>query len=115
MNYTEIVERQEEMQTVGMAMQTESQELTDAKIEFAQSHSSMSLSETLEVGIEVSLELNYEQPNQDIIIIADAACTTIKLTVDQFNKINMFLQKHNDVIFSYMSEITKEDDDVAEA
>ena len=126
MNYTEIIERQEEMQTVGMAMQKESQELQDGKIEFAQSHTSITLREDLdpksdldfETGLEqnlsVQLTLNYDRADPDIIEL-NADNETIILTVDQFNKVNMFLQKHNDVIFSYMSEITKKDDEVEDA
>ena len=56
--------------------------------------------------------MDYDSRSLYIISLTDTSDDdTVILSVDQFNKINQFLGKYNDAIFSYMSEITKVDAD----
>tara|TARA_R110000824_G_scaffold198546_4_gene382564 strand:+ start:298 stop:660 length:363 start_codon:yes stop_codon:yes gene_type:complete len=114
MNYVEIIARQEELQTELNALQAE-------RIASAQSHTSIKTSTMLTSGTELTLDLDYDSRYQDdqIIMLDDApesggdrtAGETIYLSVEDYNEISQFLSKYNDAIFSYMSEITKTDDD----
>ena len=105
MNYVEIIARQEELQI-------ELNELQEARIKCAQSHEDVTAELDLGEGITVELTLDYDFRSLDIICLTDTSDNDmVLLSVDQFNKINQFLGKYNDAIFSYMSEITKVDAD----
>lgn len=106
MNYVEIVARQEELQT-------ELQELQQARIKCAQDHEDVVAAHAGNVSIELTLK--YDEKNSDIIYLNKDG-GEVRLSVEDFNEINQFLGKYNDAIFSYMSEITKveEDAEVAE-
>jgi len=98
MNYVDIIARQEELEV-------EMKELQAARIAAAQAHEDIIVSESIGNGASVELHIDYGTKDSDIIVLNkdDGIC----LTVEQFNKINQFLGKYNDAIFSYMSEITK--------
>ena len=103
MNYVEIVARQEELQT-------ELQELQQARIKCAQSHEDVHADHEGK-SISVGLDLNYESKATEIITLKKGD-DYVSLSVEDFNEINQFLGKYNDAIFSYMSEITKVEEDV---
>jgi len=106
MNYVEIIERQDELQK-------ELQELYQNRIESAQSHTDLMLTEDLGEGISISLNMNYNSKEHYIITI-QAGGGEVTLTIEDFNRLGTCLQKHGDAIFSYMSEITKEEDEANE-
>lgn len=112
MNYVDIIARQTEMQDLGMLMQKESQELQDEKIEFAHSHTSLDATHRL-TELQIDLALNYDKRDHAILTLTKDS-VTMDITIDEFNGIGQFLQKHNDCIFSYMSEITKTEDEADE-
>ena len=106
MNYVEIIARQEELQN-------ELNELQQTRIEAAQSHTSLVTDHT--VGdLEIGLDLNYDDMDAQVLTLKDRCGDILMLDVEQFNEIGMFLQKYNDAIFSYMSELKKVDEDKAE-
>jgi len=100
MNYVDIIARQEELEV-------EMKELQAARIAAAQAHENVIVSESIGNGTSVELAIDYENMDSDIISLHEDKSFSICLTVEQFNKINQFLGKYNDAIFSYMSEITK--------
>ena len=105
MNYVEIIARQEELQI-------ELNELQEARIKCAQSHEDITVELELGESITVELTMDYDSRSLGIITLTDTReGDIVLLSVDQFNKINQFLGKYNDAIFSYMSEITKVDTD----
>ena len=102
MNYVDIIARQSELEV-------EMQELQAARIAAAQSHENIFAKEDISDNVSVELDINYDNMDASIINIDDHAMeAALFLTVEQFNKINQFLGKYNDAIFSYMSELTKQ-------
>lgn len=102
MNYVEIVERQEELQT-------EMNELQGARIESAQSHTSLA-TDTMAGNVNCVLSLDYDSMDPMILKLATDN-GVVSLSVEDFNAVGAFLQKYNDAIFSYMSELNKPDED----
>lgn len=103
MNYVEIIERQEELQK-------EMQELQEERVKIAQSHMSFKHQIKINDKLDIYLDLDYDKKDERILSIATDT-DAIHLSVEDYNHISAFLQKYNDAIFSYMSEITKEDED----
>ncbi len=106
MNYLEIIKRTEELET-------ELQDLHKARIESAQSHSDLHVSIDLETGISVDLDLDYSELERDVVTIKQGDAI-VSLTPGDFTEMGMELQKYNDAIFSYMSEIEKQEAVAAE-
>ena len=105
MNYVEIIARQEELQTELNALQAE-------RVASAQSHTNITTSTTLSGGLKLTLNLDYDEQDGLIIALGDEdEPVDTYLSVEDYNEISQFLSKYNDAIFSYMSEITKTDDD----
>jgi hypothetical protein len=105
MNYVEIIARQEELQTELNALQAE-------RVASAQSHTTINTGTKLTSGLELVLDLNYDHHDAQIISLHhDDEPVDTYLSVEDYNEISQFLSKYNDAIFSYMSEITKTDDD----
>tara|TARA_R110002153_G_scaffold1367_4_gene7049 strand:- start:137 stop:463 length:327 start_codon:yes stop_codon:yes gene_type:complete len=102
MNYVEIIARQEELQIELNALQAE-------RVASAQSHTSIA-TETHGDGVTVGLTLDYKDLSEKVINVTTGG-QTVLLSVEDYNMISQFLSKYNDAIFSYMSEITKTDDD----
>lgn len=111
MNYVEIVARQTELEAEMMASNEELQDLQRARIACAQANEDLSI--THEGAVTVALTLDYSSDNKEIVAVTKGD-STINLTVEDFNEINMFLNPYNDAIFSYMSNITKEEEDDAD-
>mgnify|MGYP003637964811 CR=1 FL=1 len=105
MNYVEIIARQEELQTELNALQAE-------RVASAQSHTNINTGVKLTSGLNMNLDLNYAGHDAQIISLHhDDEPIGTYLSVEDYNEISQFLSKYNDAIFSYMSEITKTDDD----
>ena len=105
MNYVELIKRQE-------VLQTELNELQAKRTELAQSHTSL-VTDTVAGDVEIVLSLNYDTKDLKILKLATDN-GVVSMTVEEFNQVGLFLQKYNDAIFSYISEINKEDEEVAD-
>ena len=103
MNFVEIVNRQ-------LELQKELQELQQERIASDQAHEDVHADHEGE-SISVGLDLKYESKATEIITLKKGD-TYVSLSVEDFNEINQFLGMYNDAIFSYMSEITKVEEDV---
>jgi uncharacterized membrane protein YfhO len=107
MNYIEILARQEELAK-------EMDELQQARVQCAKNKESLSTDQKLTSGKYIAIELAYNTGYRDIFTLEDGEGTTLTFTVEDYNEISQFFSKYNDAIFSYMSEITKDDADVSE-
>jgi hypothetical protein len=112
MNYIEIIARQEALQIELNALQAE-------RVASAQSHENILESIYLTSGTKLTIDLDYNMRSDQVIILSEdeeeggdhTSGEDIFLSVEDYNEISQFLSKYNDAIFSYMSEITKTDDD----
>lgn len=104
MNYVEIIERQE-------VLQKELQELQEKRVKIAQEHNDMEIHETLSDEVSLDMVLSYDGSKTLRVVRLTQGGQTVTLEPEELNKTIMVAQKYNDVLFSYMSEITKKDDD----
>lgn len=103
MNYTEILDRQEELAKEMDALQ-------QARIQCAKDHEPLAVTQTLTTGLEIQIDLNYRTADKDIFLLTNPGedCG-MSFGVEDYNEISQFFSKYNDAIFSYMSEITKDE------
>ena len=107
MNYTEILARQE-------ALAKEMDELQQARVQCAKNKESLSVDQTLTSGLEIQIDLDYSTGDKDIFLLTKTGDDTgMSFTVEDYNEISQFFSKYNDAIFSYMSEITKDETEEA--
>lgn len=114
MNYIEIVERQSVIEAEMMERQEELQALQQQRIAVAQAHEDLHVDHTLTSGSTVGIDLNYKGAETSIFTLNDGRNDSYaSFSAEDYNEMSQFFSKYNDAIFSYMSEITKEDEVVA--
>lgn len=118
MNYIEIVDRQSVVEAEMMERQEELQSLQQLRIAEAKKHEDLAVTHKLTSGKEVRIDLNYTDGDDEtnIFDIEDAGeeCS-LSFSPEDYNEMSNFFSKYNDAIFSYMTEITKVEEDDKEA
>lgn len=109
MNYVEIVARQSVVEAEMMERQEELQKLQQERIAVAQAHEDLLVEHTLTSGSKVSIELGYDKGDENIFTLGDGN-HTVEFSAEDYNEMSQFFSKYNDAIFSYMSEVTREDE-----
>lgn len=98
MNYVELVNKVESLSRELNQAQTD-------RIEAARSIPSLEIGEAISPEVDCRIEANGVDPLR--IMIAnnheDGTTSFASLTVEEFNKIGMFLQKYNDAIYSLVN------------
>ena len=105
MNYTEILARQEELAK-------EMDELQQARVQCAKNKESLTVETTLTSGIQLHVDLDYATTSKEVFMFKLDG-DTMYFGVEDYNEMSQFFSKYNDAIFSYMSEITKDETEEA--
>ena len=118
MTYVEIVARQSVVEAEMMERQEELQKLQQERIAVAQAHEDLIVTHELTSGKRVQIDLEYATGDARIFTISEDLgdnVVNISFSAEDYNEMSQFFSKYNDAIFSYMTEITKDDEDVTEA
>lgn len=114
--YVELVDQLVEKATALQEMQRELQEVAKAKDQEATTVEVLEVREEVGPNLGVALNIDMSSSKADVIEISDEK-GSIFLSVEDFNNINQFLGKYNEVIFRFHNhlEAMKVQEDVEEA
>lgn len=103
--YVELVDQLVEKATAVHEMQVELQELSMAKDQEATTVDQLDVTHTVRDGLDAVLSIDFSSENDKVIHINDLDGYGASLSIEDFNEINQFLGRYNEVIFRFHNHL----------
>lgn len=103
--YVELVDQMVEKATALQEMQKELHELGKAKDQEATTVEVLDVTEEVREGVDVVLSIDFSEEDAQVIHLNDRDGGSVALSIEDFNNINQFLGRYNEVIFRFHNHL----------
>ena len=103
--YVELVDKLVEKAEAMQALQMEMQDLAMAKDQESTLVEKLYKVEKINDEVEVKLSIDFESDNDQVIYLENDDYEGIALSIEDFNNINQFLGRYNEVIFRFHNHL----------
>lgn len=107
--YVELVDQLVEKATTLQELQVEMQEIVMAKDQEATTVDQLEVAEDIRDGVVVTLDIDFDNDNSRVITLVedkgDEVAEAVSLSIEDFNTINQFLGRYNEVIFRFHNHL----------